>query len=323
MKKVLFLALAAVAVMSCSESEEIENAGQKAKIKLGTVVGTTTRAAVTDLTELQKVGFTVYAYNTGGTKMASVTTVDAMKEFMTDVRVTYEASAWSLTGGTYYWPMTDNLQFFAYGNPGTGALTYNKPAAGAIYPSITYTVAGVAAQTDLVAAKVADATKESNAGSGVSLKFSHILTQINFTVKAADALTYKLKTLTISGVHDKGTYDFDDSIWKSQEGTATYAHTIDAGALEVNTTGVEVNAAWMLMPQELDANAKINVTYDIYENDILLDAVTSAIDLDGTQAWGEGKKIRYTLTLANKAAKVTFVPEVGPWNTGDDTNVEK
>lgn len=98
--------------------------------------------------------------------------------------------------------MTDNLQFFAYGNPGTGALTYNQPAAGAIYPSITYTVADVVTQTDLVAAKAMDATKASNA-SGVSLKFGHILTQINFTVKAADALTYKLKTLTISGVHNK------------------------------------------------------------------------------------------------------------------------
>ena len=45
--------------------------------------------------------------------------------------------------------------------------------------------------------------------------------------------------------------------------------------------------------------------------------------MNDTQAWGEGKKIRYTLTLANKAAKVTFVPEVGPWSTADDTNVEK
>ena len=173
MKKVLFLALAAAAVMSCSESEEIENAGQKAEIKLGTVVGNTTRATVTDLPELQKVGFTVYAYNTGATTMASVATFDAMKEFMAAVKVTYSAPDWSLTGGTYYWPMTDNLQFFAYGNPGTGALTYNQPAASAIYPSITYTVADVAAQTDLVAAKATDATKASNA-SGVSLKFGHI-----------------------------------------------------------------------------------------------------------------------------------------------------
>lgn len=90
----------------------------------------------------------------------------------------------------------------------------------------------------------------------------------------------------------------------------------------MNTTGVEVNTAWMLMPQTLDTNAKINVVYDIYEKDVLLDTVTSAIDLNDTQAWGEGKKIRYTLTLANKAAKVTFVPEVGPWSTADDTNVE-
>ena len=98
MKKVLFLALAAAAVMSCSESEEIENAGQKAEIKLGTVVGNTTRATVTDLPELQKVGFTVYAYNTGATTMASVATFDAMKEFMAAVKVTYSAPNWSLTG---------------------------------------------------------------------------------------------------------------------------------------------------------------------------------------------------------------------------------
>ena len=136
-------------------------------------------------------------------------------------------------------------------------------------------------------------------------------------------MTYKLKTLTISGVHNKGTYDFDGSTWKSQEGTATYAHTIAGGALEVNTTAVEVNAAWMLMPQTLDANAKINVVYDIEKDGTLLDTVTSAIDLNDTQAWGEGKKIRYTLTLANKAAKVTFAPEVGAWSTTDDTNVEK
>ncbi len=32
MKKVLFLALAAAAVMSCSESEEIENAGQRRRL---------------------------------------------------------------------------------------------------------------------------------------------------------------------------------------------------------------------------------------------------------------------------------------------------
>ena len=117
--------------------------------------------------------------------------------------------------------------------------------------------------------------------------------------------------------------DMDFDAGPVLEGTATYAHTIDDGALEVNTTGVEVNTAWMLMPQTLDTNAKINVVYDIYEKDVLLDTVTSAIDLNDTQAWGEGKKIRYTLTLANKAAKVTFVPEVGPWSTADDTNVEK
>ena len=187
MKKVLFLTLAAAAVMSCSESEEIENAGQKAEIKLGTVVGNTTRAAVTDLPELQKVGFTVYAYNTGATTMASkLRLLMHDKEFMADVGVTYSAPDWSLTGGTYYWPMTDNLQFFVYGDPGTGALTYNQPAAGAIYPSITYTVADVVTQTDLVAAKATDATKASNA-SGVPLRCGRVICMTRCTFAATFA----------------------------------------------------------------------------------------------------------------------------------------
>ena len=91
-------------------------------------------------------------------------------------------------------------------------------------------------------------------------------------------MTYKLKTLTISGVHNKGTYGLMIQHGSHRKERLLYAHTIDGGALEVNTTGVEVNTAWMLMPQTLDTNAKINVVYDIYEKDVLLDTVTSAID---------------------------------------------
>ena len=110
--------------MSCSESEEIENAGQKAEIKLGTVVGNTTRATVTDLPELQKVGFTVYAYNTGATTMASVATFDAMKEFMAAVKVTYSCSDLEFDwGNILIWPMYGvTCSSLLTGNPVTGAV---------------------------------------------------------------------------------------------------------------------------------------------------------------------------------------------------------
>lgn len=327
MKKFLFLAMAAAAMVSCSQNEEIENAAQKAEIKLGTVVSNTTRADVTDLTELQKadVGFTVYAYNSGATEFATVTATD-MSTFINGKKATFSNSAWDIEDGPYYWPLTDNIHFFAYGNPGTGTLNYAGPAGSNKYPTLTYTVAGVDAQTDLVVASITDQTK-TKSSSGVTLKFAHILTQINFNVKAGDSNTYKLKTLSISGVKNKGTYDFGKGAWEAQEGTATYAHTITAEGIEATTSGTSIASAWMLMPQEMPATegtVSINVSYDIYDTNskLIAEVSSTAIDLKGTQAWEPGKKVLYTLTLTNQAVKVSLsVPEFDGWK--NETNVEK
>lgn len=328
MKKILFLAMAAVAMVGCTQNEEIENAGQQAEIKFGTAVSSTTRAAVTDLAELKKadVGFTVYAYNTGSSEMSAVASGTDLKSFMDGVLATFDTD-WTLSGSPYYWPLTSNIQFFAYGNPGTSTLAYNAPDASSKYPSITYTVADIERQTDLVVASVLDANKTKNV-SGVSLAFNHVLTQVNFTIKTADDCTYKLKSLSISGVNNKGIYDFETSSWKQQGGTATYEHAIDVDGITVanGADGTKLDVAWMLMPQTLPTTgAAINLAYDIFSTDgELIGQVTSdAIDLNGTTAWGQGKKIRYTLTLTNKGAKITLVvPEVGLWDANED-NVNK
>ena len=55
-------------------------------------------------------------------------------------KATY-ASTWSVAGGPYYWPLDENLQFFAY-SPSDG-VTYTGPD-GTIagYPKFTYKVGG-------------------------------------------------------------------------------------------------------------------------------------------------------------------------------------
>lgn len=328
MKKFLFLAMAAAAMVSCSQNEEIENAAQKAEIKLGTVVSNTTRAAVTDLTELQKadVGFTVYAYNSGATEFADATAADMGAFIANGKKATFSSGAWKIEGSPYYWPLTDNIHFFAYGNPGTGTLVYAGPTGSNKYPTITYTVAGVDAQTDLVVASITDQTKTKSSG-GVTLKFAHILTQINFNVKAGDSNTYKLKALSISGVKNQGTYDFGKGAWEAQEGTATYAHTITAEGIEATTSGTSIASAWMLMPQDMptaEGTVSINVSYDIYDanSKLIAEVSSTAIDLKETQAWEPGKKVLYTLTLTNQAVEVSLsVPEFDGWK--NENNVEK
>ena len=71
MKKILFAAVAAMAITGCSQNEEIEKAVQPVEIGFNTAVSKTTRAAVTDITGLRSSGFTVYAYNTGANIISS------------------------------------------------------------------------------------------------------------------------------------------------------------------------------------------------------------------------------------------------------------
>ena len=48
MKKILLAAVAALAIVGCSQNEEIEKAGEKAEINFGTVVKAGTKAAITE-----------------------------------------------------------------------------------------------------------------------------------------------------------------------------------------------------------------------------------------------------------------------------------
>ena len=137
-------------MVSCSQNEEIENAAQKAEIKVGTVVSKTTRAAITDIDALAKEGFTVYAYNTGSTAMTAVEAGGLDVAFMNGVKATFTANTWNLSDGPHYWPLNDKVQFFAYATYATNPATYTL-AAGDIYPTVAYTVAATAAdQKDFI-----------------------------------------------------------------------------------------------------------------------------------------------------------------------------
>lgn len=326
MKKFLFLAMAAAAMVSCSQNEEIENAAQKAEIKLGTVVSNTTRAAVTDNESLKGEGFTVYAYKTGTTTSDKLTAGDLGEAYMNGAKATF-AENWSLSDGPYYWPMSGNIQFFAYSTYATNAAKYELKA-DAIYPTLTYAIAATAdAQKDLVVAKVVDKTYQTTA---LQLDFTHALTQINFTVTGGDKdLSYELSSIEIEGVYGSGTYSFGDGNWTvTGDADATYSYPISADNSAVSITGNaskvldegNANAALMLMPQKMTESALIKVTYKVLQNNTVINEPTSSISLNGKTAWGTGSKLRYTLELSEVGASIALVPEVGNWNAEAPAN---
>lgn len=317
MKKILLVALAAATMVGCAQNEEIENAAQKAKISFGTVVNNTTRAAVTDIAALQRTGFTVYAYNTG-THSAGAAEATLDKVFMNGLPVTY-GTGWSYTGD-YYWPLTDNIQFFAYATDGA-ATDYS---ATGLYPTIKYAVASTAAeQKDFVVASALNKTKTDAA---VDLTFTHALTQVNFSAKGNAGFTYKITSVGLEGVFGAGTYNFKDASWATDGEVATYDYPIAAGGADVSEETVakldQTDGALMLIPQAMTATSKIAISYEVYQNGVQINEVTDAkIDLNTTAAWGSGKKVRYTLTLTVKGVIVNFAPEVEGWNPSDDETV--
>lgn len=315
MKKILFAAVAALAITSCSQNEEFENAGRKAEIGFSTIVSKATRATEATNTTLQGSGFTVYAYNTG-TNSVSAGNATLATVIMPGAKATY-TDKWGLDG-TYYWPLNDNVQFFAYATDDSVA-NYTADASK-MYPTLKYTVAKSAAdQKDFVVAQVTDQKKTTG---DITLTFKHALTQINFSIKGEDANTYKVSSLSIVGVAESGVYSYEPTVgWTptANETTGTYTYPIAGNASVTGTTAVDLmqaNGALMLIPQSMTAAAKIKISYSVHDGDDALLATNNDVDisLENAEAWVAGQKVRYTLKLANNAAKMSFDTTVDPWN---------
>lgn len=309
MKKILLAAVAALAITSCSQNEEFESPAGKSPIVFKSVVGKSTRAAEAKDADLQKAGYKVYGYNTAGDGMASDVTLG--KAFM-DAQASYSAG-WSLTGGPYYWPLTDKIQFFAYSSPKDVVTGYSATTG---YPSFSYTVQAVADQEDLLVAHAPDKVK---ADGDVNLNFGHALTQVNFKLKGdTDGADYSVTSITIKGALPTGTFTYaaDKGVWTGITGTSVdYAYAI-TNPTEFTGKGDKVIAtatnAFMLMPQPL-ASVTIEVAYTATLGSVTTFSGTKSVALTGS--WETGKKILYTLVLPSDATEMNLVPKVGEWDT--------
>lgn len=319
MKKILFAAMAALAITSCSQNEEIEAPAKKAEIKFQSIVKTAPRVA--SMATDNFTDFHIYGYNIGNNAMTTTTNISTpLISNGSAYHRDDNTKPWE--GDIYYWPATatDKVCFFAY-SPTTSDITYTA-ATG--YPTLGYTIKAVANQVDLVAAKQENLLKNSNA---VTLDFNHILTQINFSAKLEAKFTYTISKIEITGVAETGTYDYGTGEWSGQTGTQSYiyaGHYETAGYTptavgtgdEVSFSTNPLDNALMLLPQTFsaDSNAKISITYNVKAStgQETFNG-TKEVELKNTTAWGEGKNIRYTLTLPTGAEAITLTPQVGQW----------
>lgn len=344
MKKfMLFAAMASVVLTSCvNEDKEVMESASKKAISFDMPVMKPTRAAgeidgtvyPTDET------FKVFCKSYTGAYTDWTTGADYFAAAGEDVA--YNGSKWSTTP-VHYWPELGNKLAFAAYSPATASGTFAQTQTGLTITGFS-TQDNVANQYDLMyTPRVIDLDKN-DAGTDVPLVFKHALTSVVFKATKTDAdATYTIKSLTVNGLVST-TANFNQNIPNPEDldGTATWTNLAAAApktyeiltseAIDVAQAGTDLtgagstagaNTALLLIPQGVDANTTVTITYTKTAGGSSSDA-TATIKLndfvDGTSApvttWAMGHRYIYNIIFgANKP--IYFNPSVADWTDVD------
>ncbi|WP_144597908.1 fimbrillin family protein [Bacteroides zoogleoformans] len=195
---------------------------------------------------------------------------------------------------TYYWPGTNKrVAFFAYAPHHCAGVTLTTGIATPGAPAFSYTVpAAVAAQTDLLTA----ATDEMPGGGGTPalLTFKHALTAVRFET-GNPLLPGTVTKITLKGVYGTATHRIGESTWSGYSGTKDFAQTLAVVTPDPNVAGTEItqpSATFMMLPQTLPANAKIEVVY----TDKLTNMQRTLTASIAGKVWGMGKTVTYRIS---------------------------
>lgn len=351
-KEILFAAVAAVAMASCSSDDTLD--ANKS------VYGITFRASVDKHTRATEVNI-----NNMGT--FNVTAVGNEKTYFSNlVATSTDGTSWT-TDKTYYWPSYE-LTFYAWSqladNAAVSVSNSEKKITG-VAPSQT-----VVNQKDLLVS-VNKGTKAENNGSGVTMNFKHALSQIVVQAKCSnDIMKIEVLGVKLVNMATKADFTFPTDVtasdatlaqgqWSNLSGDKDHSKAyMVKGTTPVTLTSTAQsimfdNGSFMLIPQQLtkwdatsttadDNNTKgaylavlcrvssLNGTEEtlLYPEPTAEDAKANkyaftAVGIDTN--WEPGKKYTYTLDFCNgvDGGCGLVAPDLGlPDSSADATNID-
>lgn len=323
MKKLLFVALAAVGMTACVQNEELAVSKGNAIAFANDFIDNATKSIDgtyqnngTGANELTK--FHVYG---------TVQNTNGLANIFNEELVSKQTSgAWAYdVNKTQYWVAGNNYSFAAVAYAGAAGVTVNKDVDTAMPVSIDY---DAAAQHDLLYAEVKDINYANNV-QPVMFTFAHLLAKAKFTVKNlmqnGNGNSYKVKNVKVLDAVQTATYTIGGT-WTGHAGQhdVTFGDIVTVGAneyeaakkLEMNAVG-ESNYERLLIPQE-NAPLKISIDVEYYvENkvndaDVLNDSYTKTIEVAHTLE--AGRAYNFIITLGNPGEPITFdVEKITDW----------
>lgn len=196
----------------------------------------------------------------------------------------------------YYWPGSNRqLRFLAWAptdasfqsvpnNPNATTLQYTTPAEAKNQRDI------VAAATGFISNPSNDATC-----TPVGLQFKHLCTAV--IIKTGEQMTAgTIKSVSLKGVKNSGTYDMVGSAWTLTGSTADFTISPNQATTSTTPNGTYLNAGestFMLLPQTLGADSKLEVAF--HDNISGNDRILSASLKDAV--WPMGKTVTYRLSI--------------------------
>ena len=226
-KKLLILAVAGLALASCSNDETVAtqvNRGAN-EISFRPLMTGVTRAA-TDITASNLASFNVTAFTTGTNTSA----------YINDVTFTKQLNGTYTSANKYYWP-NGNLDFYAYyWDNSLSGISKTDYRTFVVTPTVTAETAGN--QVDLVYAALKNKGK-SDGAAGLPMNFSHIGSKIALKVTHSGASNpnayFEVKAWGVGYLDNSGTFTFPDY-------TGSPTATTTTGTLPVGYWSN--NAAW-------------------------------------------------------------------------------
>lgn len=196
----------------------------------------------------------------------------------------------------YYWPVSNRqLRFLAWApTDATFQSVPNSPNA----TTLQYTTPTEAKnQRDIVAAATGFISNPSNDATctPVGLQFKHLCTAV--IIKTGKTMTAgTIKSVSLKGVKNSGTYDMVSSVWTLNNSTADFTISPNQATTSTTPNGTDLNAGestFMLLPQTLGADSKLEVAF--HDNISGRDRILSA-SLNGAE-WPMGKTVTYRLSI--------------------------
>lgn len=295
---ILLLISLAATLVSCREIEiSVAASGDPIHVRVMVTEGPGTRGVATG-TSLPTEATMYLSADHNGT--------GASGNYFSNVPFTASGSTWSPQSGSYYWPLSGNLELLGFCNYGPTDFSSSATRTNATAISVS--------SSDWTNNDMMFGAATGAPASGTTMAFRHALAQVKFTARMTVDGSINLKSITFNGIKgatlscSKSSGSASLTVNSSTSGYSSSTVTAFSGTQALTSTATAAGSP-VLMPDQTITS--ITVTYASVSGGV--EGTAETVTKPVSQALTKG--YAYTFALTVESQDIRFDISVTPWNT--------